>query len=136
MTITPINVCRCAHKSGGTKAGGRSQEEEWPRDNAKDTEGNDIPNDEVPREAEYATYEAALRELVNPGSLSPDYVAAERVKREKVDVIEVEYFDQPKPDNGPGRPLPPNYPVIPVIDGIIAPLLVVPFRRYAAPFVV
>ncbi len=75
----------------GVKTGGRAQELAWPRTGASDNEGNAIPANEVPREVEQATYEAALRELVAPGSLSPDYVASAVVKREKVDVLETEF---------------------------------------------
>lgn len=38
-------------------------------------ECNAIPATEVPIEIIHATYEAALRELASPGSLSPDFVA-------------------------------------------------------------
>lgn len=44
----------------GAKTGGRAQEREWPRTSAADAAGEAIPTDEVPREAEYAVYEAAL----------------------------------------------------------------------------
>lgn len=57
----------------GTKTGGREQEREWPRTDAYDIHGYDLPNDEVPREVEYATYEAALIELNEAGALSTDY---------------------------------------------------------------
>lgn len=58
----------------GQKTEGRSQVRDWPRINAFDAEHNAIASDEVPDEVERATYAAALRELVKPGSLSPDIV--------------------------------------------------------------
>src|SRR5262245_49728437 len=78
----------------GTRTDGRDQPLAWPRTDAEDIEGNEIDEDEVPIEVEHATYEAALRELATPGSLSPDYTASERVVREKVDVLEVQYSDR------------------------------------------
>lgn len=102
----------------GEKTGGRAQELAWPRTGATDVDGNEIPDNEVPREVEHATYEAALRELVTPGSLSPDFVPSGQVTKEKVDVIEVTYAE------ARGMPgLPPNMPVIPAIDQIIGTLL-------------
>ncbi|MDW2775252.1 DnaT-like ssDNA-binding protein [Pseudomonas sp. BEA3.1] len=100
----------------GSKTGGRGQELQWPRTGASDNEGATIPSSEVPAEIEKATYEAALRELVTPGSLSPDYVAAEAIKRQKVDVLEIEY--QASTDGGV-----PTRPVLTVVDELVAPLL-------------
>ena len=106
----------------GVKTGGRAQSLEQPRTGQTDYEGNEIPDDEVPTECEIATYEAGLRELVTPGSLSPDYVPAEEVKREKVGPLETEFRDRPAPDNKT-----PTRPVIPAIDEILAPLLMRPY---------
>lgn len=114
---------RWASMFPGEKTGGRAQVLEWPRTGAVDYAGNDIDSATVPIEVEYATYEAALRELVSPGSLSPDFTPGEQVKREKVDVIEVEYVAPPATVDGV-----PNRPVIPAIDEIIAPVLLVPAR--------
>lgn len=75
----------------GYKAGLRAQTREWPRDWAYDYENNAIPSDEVPIEVEEATYEAALRELTDPGSLFPDFTPGQQTKREKVGPLEVEY---------------------------------------------
>lgn len=102
----------------GVKTGGRAQELQWPRTGATDNEGAAIPPDEVPAEIERATYEAALRELVSPGSLSPDYVAAEAIKRQKVDVLEIEYQATTTTDGGV-----PTRPVLTVVDELVAPLL-------------
>lgn len=101
----------------GVKTGGRAQELQWPRTGATDNEGAAIPPDEIPPEIEKATYEAALRELVTPGSLSPDYVAAEAIKRQKVDVLEIEY-QAAATDGGV-----PTRPVLTVVDELVAPLL-------------
>lgn len=102
----------------GTKTGGRAQDLEWPRTGATDSEGNEIPDDEVPVEVEHATYEAALRELLEPGSLSPVFVEAQQVTREKVGPIEVSYSEATM-----HGAMPPNRPVVPAIDDILAGLI-------------
>ncbi|WP_367346453.1 DnaT-like ssDNA-binding protein [Stenotrophomonas bentonitica] len=104
----------------GVRTAGRGQPNEWPRTGAVDYDGDLIQPDEIPDEVERATYEAALRELVAPGSLSPDYVATEAVTREKVGPIEVSYADASVTGQVPNRP------VISAIDEILAPLLRTP----------
>ncbi|CZT29839.1 DnaT-like ssDNA-binding protein [Pseudomonas cerasi] len=101
----------------GAKTGGRAQALQWPRTGATDTEGYEIPTEEIPVEVVQATYEAALREIAVPGSLSPDYVASAAIKRQKVDVLEIEY-QAASTDVGV-----PTRPVITVVDELIAPLL-------------
>ncbi|MGE1156739.1 DnaT-like ssDNA-binding protein [Pseudomonas kitaguniensis] len=112
------NTCgRWESLFSGTKTGGRAQALQWPRTAATDNEGNTIPADEVPIEIEQATYESALREVALPGSLSPDYVASVAIKRQKVDVLEIEYQTASTVSGVPTRP------VITVVDELVAPLL-------------
>ena len=61
---------------------------------------------------------AALREIVAPGSLSPDYVASEAIKRQKVDVLEIEYQAAATAEGSV-----PTRPVLSVVDELVAPLL-------------
>lgn len=103
----------------GIKTGGRQQLRAWPRDGGADNEGNEIPAGVVPVEVEQATYEMALREQVAPGSTAPDYNPSGLVKREKVDVLETEYFGAS--DVAPGAN--PVRPVISVVMELLAPLL-------------
>lgn len=63
----------------GYRVGARDQLREWPRTSAVDAEGWHIPPDQVPDEVERATYEAAIRELAQPGSLAPDITPSRRV---------------------------------------------------------
>lgn len=56
----------------GYRSNFRSQNLEWPRTNAYDTEGNIIDSDEIPQEVIDATCEAAIRELATSGSMIPD----------------------------------------------------------------
>lgn len=102
----------------GAKTGGRAQSLQWPRTGATDNEGHAIPADEVPIEIEQATYQSALREIALPGSLSPDYVASQTIKREKVGPLETE-FAVSDSASGAGS----VRPVITVVDELLAPLL-------------
>lgn len=56
----------------GERANGRDQDREWPRSDAYDRDGSLISSTAVPPEIENATYEGALRELAQAGSLAPD----------------------------------------------------------------
>lgn len=75
----------------GLRTNGRSQALAWPRGGVVDQEGNGIESDEIPVEIKDACAEIALRELVTPGAMNPDFTASEMVKREKVGPLETEY---------------------------------------------
>jgi hypothetical protein len=83
-------VGKCVMAFPGRKTGGRAQTLQWPRLDAVDANGDTIEG--IPQEVISAAYEAALLELT-AGYLTPVYVASSGVKREKVDVLETEYFD-------------------------------------------
>ena len=63
-----------------------------------------------------ATYEAALRELASPGSLTPDIVRADRVISERVGSLAVTYSDASFSNED-------RRPVVTVIDDILSRLL-------------
>lgn len=67
----------------------REQALQWPRTDVVDANGFDIPSDEVPIEVKNATIEAALIS----GAGNDLYEATQIVKKEKVDVLEVEYLE-------------------------------------------
>ena len=75
----------------GVRTQKRAQALAWPRYGATDCDGTLIPSGEVPIEVEQANALLAFYELANPGSLDPTVTIATLAKREKVDVIEVEY---------------------------------------------
>lgn len=100
----------------GNRTEGRNQELQWPRAGAQDIECWPIEINEIPIEIKRATFEAALRELVTPNSLSPDYVAAERVKRERVGPLETEYVDT-------GVGVADVRPIVSIVDDILSHLL-------------
>lgn len=56
----------------GTRLNLREQALDWPRINVTDRDGAFVAHDEIPVEVINATCEAAIRELVTPGVLSPD----------------------------------------------------------------
>lgn len=88
----------------GYRLNGRSQSLAWPRTYVTDYEGNSVPSDEVPTEVQQACAEAALRELVDAGSLTPDYTPSERVKSEKFGPVAFEY-DMSQPSAEASRPI-------------------------------
>jgi len=86
----------------GYQTAGRAQPRQWPRTDAYVWERLSwvlIPKDQVPIEVEYATYEAALRELASPGSLTPDITPGKNKKSVSVSgAVSVEYWsDDMKP---------------------------------------
>ena len=62
----------------GYRLNGRSQALSWPRTGVYDGEAHEVPSDEVPEEVQQATAEIALRELTNPGLMSPDVTPADQ----------------------------------------------------------
>jgi len=103
----------------GVPTGGRAQDAEWPRTGASDGYGKAIDKDTVPVEVENATYAAALRELTNPSSLSPDYTPSALVSEEAVGPLKVKYAI-PAQSGVLGAP---NRPQLPEVDEILAPIL-------------
>lgn len=101
----------------GTKAGGRAQVLAWPRTSATDREGQSVTG--IPNEIIYATYEAALQELISPGSMTPVVIPGAVKKRVRVEgTVEVEYA------TGPGvGTVADQRPVATVIDGLLFGLL-------------
>lgn len=75
----------------GTKVGLRAQIREQPRNGQWDINYYTVPSTAIPREVLAATYEAAFRQAINPGSLSLDY-KPNKYRRVSIDgAITVEY---------------------------------------------
>ena len=89
------------------------QELGWPRTGAKVNCVTAIADDVIPRAVVQATYRAAYLEGATAGILAPSPTTGPRVKRQKVDVIEREFFDDGAPGVGSARA---NF-VDPEIDG-------------------
>jgi len=62
----------------------------WPRDGAYDEDGYAIEDDAIPTNLLRAVARAAYEESVSSGTLQATRTGG--VKREKIDVIEIEYF--------------------------------------------
>jgi hypothetical protein len=97
----------------GSRVNGRAQSLDWPRTDVVDGGGNDVDDASIPPEIWQATAEAALRELISPGSLTPDVVAGQRVVQKTVGPITVRYADDGKNVG----------PVLTIVDGILEPIL-------------
>lgn len=102
------------------RAGGFSQELAWPRVGHR-VNGQAVPSDLIPQAWVYASYRAAYLNAVTPG-WSTDQVTPGRItKREKVDTVEREFFDQSQA--GGGSDSAPGFPSDAVINGMILPWL-------------
>ena len=75
----------------GEKLGQRKQIRDWPRSSAFDVNKDPIDYDTVPIEIERATYEAALKNAVSPGSLSVDFTPSRYQIVSVEDAIFVQY---------------------------------------------
>jgi hypothetical protein len=80
-----------SYRWAGGRTHGRRQALAWPRGGVVDEEGIGIESNEIPIEIMDACAEIALRELITPGAMNPDFKASELVKSEKVGQIAVEY---------------------------------------------
>lgn len=93
-----------------------TQERAWPRTGAT-AYGSDIASTLIPTAIITASYAAAWHEANNPGSLAVAATAAGAVKREKVDVLETEYFA------GSGNASAAATVRISAVEGLVAPFL-------------
>lgn len=101
----------------GEPAGGVDQERAWPRINATAWK-TPLADDVIPRNVIMASYHAALHESANPGSLAVAVSASGAIKREKVDVLEVEYFA------GSGDAAADATIKLSAVEGLLAPFLI------------
>jgi hypothetical protein len=99
----------------GRRANGRAQRREWPRIEAVDASGDDVDAATIPDEVVAAQIEAALRELIVPNSLTPDYVPGRTVRREQVGPLSVEYLAR--------GDLSAVLPTLTSVDNALAPLI-------------
>jgi hypothetical protein len=120
----------------GWRTHGRAQALEWPRQYVYAYGPNDddiygyardfaygapysdtaIASNEIPRELKDAVAEAALREIIEPGILTPDITLTGRVKSETVGPISTTYADVPYGSAA-------SRPIITMIDDLLANLL-------------
>jgi hypothetical protein len=101
----------------GVPTDGRDQDLGWPRTGAVDCKGHVIASDEIPVEIQRSTYEATLRELAKPGSLSPDVTVGRVQKSVSVSgAVSVTYADE-------GGVVQSQKPTLTVVDSMLSCLL-------------
>jgi len=101
----------------GQPTGGIEQDRAFPRTGAS-VYGTALASDVIPTRVEQASYEAAYIEYKKPGSLSVSIDPSKRVRRQKVEGIEREFFEPSAPDFWA-----PNAPLSTLIEGLLAPLI-------------
>lgn len=101
----------------GRPTGGLAQERAWPRTGAT-VYGSTLASDLVPQRVIDASYMAAYLDATQPGALAVLVDPAKRVKRQKVDTIEREFFEP-----GANGAAIVAAPVSTVIEGLLAPLI-------------
>jgi hypothetical protein len=101
----------------GVPTDGVTQERAWPRTGATAFR-TALDTDLIPLAVIQASYFAALQEANQPGSLAVVTSAASAVKREKVDVIETEYFA------GSGDATADATLRLSSVEGLLAPFLI------------
>lgn len=100
----------------GQRTGGVMQELGWPRTGATVNCTMPVPDDLIPLAVIAAAYRAAWLEAETPGILKGSAgTSGSRVKRQKVDVIEREFFDDGKAEIGGG----PSF-IDSQIDGLLS----------------
>lgn len=92
------------------------QERAYPRTGAT-AYGSAVASDVIPTAIINASYAAAWHEASNPGSLAVSASAAGVVRREKVDVLETEYFP------ASGNVIADSTIRIAAVEGLVAPFL-------------
>lgn len=95
---------------------------EWPRSDAW-YRGEELPDDTIPQKIVEAVAEAAIRELANPGSMSPDLKRGGKIKAVGAGSARVEFMD--------GAPAGTSFTKI---DGLLTGL-VKPASSFATSFV-
>ncbi len=111
---------QCSHRAGGFE-----QELAWPRAGHR-VNGQPVPEDLIPPAWINASYRAAWLEASSPGWATGTTDPNRVVKREKVDVIEVEYFgEKDAAANGAASGIVADA----IIGGMVAPWLCRNVRR-------
>lgn len=101
------------------RTGGFSQELAWPRTGHR-VNGQLVPDDLIPQAWVNASYRAGYLNAVTPGWSTGSVDATRQTKREKVDVIEREFFSSA---DAPGSDAAPGMPSDSIINGMVLPWL-------------
>lgn len=101
----------------GYPTGGVEQERAWPRTDVT-LYGTAVATDAIPSRVVTASYWAAYYAATRTGGLGAVFVPGQAVKREKVEGLEVEYFEAA---DGAGMV---GVPIFPEIEGLLGPVLI------------
>lgn len=106
----------------------------WPRTGVTDCEGNAIPDDAIPPQIILAQVYAGA----NRGVLNPVVTPGQQVRREKVDVIEVEYMTPLQQGVRPGTydPVAAAKPILSFVNDLIGCFAETGSDKLPWPFVV
>lgn len=107
------------------KTGGFTQELQWPR-TGHVINGETVPDDLIPQAWIDASYRAAYLQATQPGWATTGTDSTRQTKREKVDVIEREYFAAAE---AAGSSVAPGMPSDSILNGMILPWLCSGVRR-------
>lgn len=99
------------------RTGGFAQDRAWPRTGHVVNCDEAVPDNLIPQAWVNASYRAAYLQALN-GFTAGGYDPSRVTKREKVDVIEREFFA--KGDGAPQANAAPGFPVDPMIDGWVS----------------
>ena len=108
------------------RAGGFAQELAWPR-TGQFVNGESVPDDFIPPAWVNASYRAAYLSAVTPGWATASIDATRQTRREKVDVVEREYFASA---DAAGSDAAPGMASDGVINGMVLPWLCKTTRRF------
>lgn len=98
------------------RTGGFSQELAWPR-SGHYVNGQEVPDDLIPPAWINASYRAAYLTAVTPGWATTGTDGARQTKREKVDVVEREFFAA---SEAAGTDVAPGMPSDSIINGMVS----------------
>lgn len=121
-----------ARLSCSSRTGGFNQPLAWPR-TGHHVNGRAVPDDLIPQAWVHAAYRAAYLNATNPGWATNSINPNRLTKREKVDVIEREFFAAG--ENGQANAA-PGMNVDGMIEGLVTPWLCSKIRRLDSLFMV
>lgn len=107
------------------KTGGFIQELQWPR-TGHVINGETVPDDLIPQAWIDASYRAAYLQATQPGWATTGTDSTRQTRREKVDVIEREYFAAAE---AAGSSVAPGMPSDSILNGMVLPWLCSGVRR-------
>lgn len=120
-----VDAAYGARLSCSSRTGGWAQELEWPR-TGQYVNGQELPSDLIPTAWIYASYRAAYLTAITPGWATTGTDTTRQTRREKVDVIEREFFAA---NETAGSDVAPGMPSDSIINGMVLPWLCSGVRR-------